>query len=107
MLAVIPQPVRALPDSWRKRVADRRTLSPVDPAADALETAAAELEATISKAEDGSRVLSSREFAEMRGVKEATVRKWCARGHLPGATKNGAGDWEIPFAATRRQRTRV
>jgi hypothetical protein len=107
MLAVIPQPLRALPDSWRKRVADRRTLSPIDPAADALETAAAELEATITKADDNSRMVSTREFALARGVKDGTVRKWCARGLLAGAQKNAADDWEIPLTATRRRRTRA
>jgi hypothetical protein len=106
MLAVIPQPLRALPDSWRKRVADRRTLSPVDPAADALEKAAAELEATITTAEDGSRMLSTREFAETRVAQDGTVRKWCARGELPGAHKNGADDWQIPANATRTRKRR-
>lgn len=105
-LHTIPQPVRDMPAQWRQRVKERRALTSVDPAADALERAANELDAAIAASQDTGRMLSSREFAASRGLRDATVRKQCAKGWLPGAKKNDAGDWEIPAAATRARPTR-
>jgi hypothetical protein len=102
---VIPQLIRELPDRWQQRIAEGRESLIVDTnAANALEAAANELRDAIAKAQDATRMLTTREFAELRGVREATVRKWCARGELAGATKNISDDWRIPVAATRIRR---
>lgn len=104
MLAVIPSPIRTLPERWRSRVASRRELTANDPAADALELAARELETALQVAEEASRTLSTAEFARIAHVLEATVRKWCARGLLPGATHDESGRWRIPADARRTRK---
>jgi hypothetical protein len=38
-------------------------------------------------------------------VRDGTVRKWIDAGELE-ATKNGAGDWEIPRGAVRTRKKR-
>jgi hypothetical protein len=101
MLTIIPSAIREMPESWRERAAVRRGDTPVDPVADAYEKAARELEAAIDEAQSAARLVTAREFAELRGVREGTVRKWCARGELTGATKNISGDWRIPVTASR------
>jgi hypothetical protein len=106
MLVVIPQPVRDMPARWRKRVEERRALTTVDAAADALETAARELDAAIAAAVDTSRMLSTTEYAAHAGIRPGTVRKWCARGELQGARKDGADDWQIPATAARVRKPR-
>jgi hypothetical protein len=101
MLAIIPTILRELPEQWRRIVADRRALTAIDPAADAFEKAAKELDAALAKAEDTNRMVPAREFAELRGVRPGTVRKWCARGLIPNAMKNPSGDWLVPLSANR------
>lgn len=107
MLAVIPTSLRDIPARWRQRVAERRVLTSVDPAADALELAAKELEDAITKAAAVDAMITVEEYANPRGIGPATVRKWCARGEMPGAAKNDAGHWMIPVHAVRpRKRVR-
>jgi hypothetical protein len=106
MLMLVPDNVRRLSDRWMGVVADRRALSAIDPAADAFAKAAKELADEITRAEDATRHVSVVEFAQLRGVRPGTIRKWCARGLLAGAVKNAAGDWEIPVGATRARTVR-
>lgn len=107
MLAVIPSPIREIPDRWRTLVRERRSLTAVDPAADALERAANELDAAIAKAADADRMVTPEEYAKPRGIGPATVRKWCRAGELPGAVLNDASKWLIPAHAVRpRKRIR-
>lgn len=102
MLFPVPLPVRDLPNRWRQRIADGRESMLIDTrAAEILTSAATELEAAIATAQDGNRLVSVREFAELRGVRPATVRKWCKRGLVPNATKTAAGDWVLPLSANR------
>lgn len=105
-MSAVPSPVKQLAESWRARVKERRALTLVDPAADALERAASELDAAIAESQSESRLVGSVEFARARGVLPSTVRKWCARGDIPGAVKNDAGDWEIPVNARRAPHAR-
>lgn len=99
---IVPTPVRVLPERWRQRIAEGVAGRLVDPrAVEALEAATEELEAAIAEAQSATRMVSTREFAELRGVRQSTVRKWCARGLLAGATKNGADDWRVPVTAVR------
>jgi hypothetical protein len=104
MIAVIPAPVLELPERWAKRIADRRTVPTVDPVADSFELAMRELNEAIDQSRDAARLVSTSEYAALHGVRPSTVRKWCARGQLAGAQKNGAMDWMIPAGATRRRR---
>jgi hypothetical protein len=101
MLAIIPTSLRDIPARWRTQVAERRRLTVVDPAADALERAAKELESAIDEAAALGRMVTVEEYATPRGIGPGTVRKWCIRGEMPGATKNDAGKWLIPVTAVR------
>lgn len=89
-----------MPTRWRTLVRERRQLTSVDPAADALELAAKELENALQEATEQRMVLVS-EYARIRGVGPGTVRKWCLRGEIPGATQDEAGKWRIPSTAIR------
>lgn len=102
MLAIIPTSLRDMPGRWRSLVRERRQLTSVDPAADALELAAKELEQAIDAAQDESRLLTTTEYAKVRRVGAGTVRKWCLRGELPGATLSEANAWLIPSTASRK-----
>lgn len=107
MLAVIPSPLREIPDRWRALVRERRTLTAIDPAADALEKCARELEDAMTEAANAGRMLTPEEYAAPRGISPASVRKWCRAGEMPGATQNEAGKWQIPATAVRpRKRVR-
>jgi hypothetical protein len=92
--------VRGVIDAWKQDVAKRRTVTAVDPIADAFEHCAAEMESEIARAINANRLLTVEQFARLRDVDGSTVRRWCLRGELPGE-KNEAGDWMIPAHATR------
>src|SRR4051812_32876818 len=91
--------VNELPRFWRDKANERRQLTSIDPAADALELAAKELERAIAEENIAGRRVGTTEFARLKSVLPATVRKWCAKGWLAGATKNVGGDWDIPANA--------
>lgn len=57
------------------------------------------------------RQLTTAEVAERLGVRPVTVRVWCERGLVPGATREGSGNravWRIPEESVAHiQRPRV
>lgn len=103
--SLIPTEIRKLVDTWKKEVSQRRAVTPHDPIADATAFRARELEDTIKLVEQSTKTFSTREYAKLKGVRDGTVRKWIDAGELE-ATKNAAGDWEIPRTAARTRKTR-
>ena len=56
-----------------------------DPAAEALEYAASELEQDLTMLEHGTAYLTTTEYAVLHGIRSSqTVRNWCRRGQMPG-----------------------
>ena len=45
-----------------------------------------------------SRMITTRQAAERRGVAQVTVRRWCQQGKVRGAIRIGR-DWMIPATA--------
>lgn len=103
IVALVPPEIKKLVTSWKKEVHDRREVTPHDPIADAFAYKAKELEDTITSIEQSKKAFSTREFARIHHVQDGTVRKWIDAGELE-ATKNGAGDWEIPRTAARKRK---
>jgi hypothetical protein len=107
VLAVIPPSIRDIPNRWRAEAAQRRRRTPGDQVAEAMETSAKELESEIAAAELASRMLTATEYASVRKVAVATVRKWCAKGELAGAVQDDAGEWSIPSSSLRIRKKKV
>ena len=103
--ALIPREIRTRVDSWMQEVKQRREVTPHDPVADTFAYCAKDLEETIKRVEKATPTFTTRQFAQLKGVRDGTVRKWIDAGELE-ATKNGAGDWEIPRGAVRTRKKR-
>lgn len=69
--------------SYRAEAAQRRKLSKHDPAADALEYAANDLELRIRVLTDPTAERTPEEYAAEKGVSAQTVRNWINAGRLP------------------------
>jgi DNA-binding transcriptional regulator YiaG len=91
---------------WETDALTMRKMTPVNPPADTLDYAAKQLLDLVRTVGTAMRKLAPRRFAELHGVSEQTVRRWCARGELPGARQTARGEWEIPADATRTSRRR-
>lgn len=91
---------KGLAAQWRQEAAQRRGRTKVDPAADALDSCAAELDATLAAIERDTKPLTVAQYAKQVGAYPGSVRKWIVRGQLT-AEKNAAGDWLIPRGARR------
>jgi excisionase family DNA binding protein len=103
--ALIPVEIRKRVDSWKTEVSQRRAITPHDPVADTFAYCAKDLEETIKLVEKSTPTFTTRQFAQLKGVRDGTVRKWIDAGELE-AHKNGAGDWEIPRGAVRTRKKR-
>lgn len=104
MRALILSQIRGLVARWRDE-SDLHARRGAAPTAAAVTSCADELTATLDALEKDTRMLTVRQFATARHVNAATVRKWIARGELPGAEKMGDGGWRIPASAQRARRT--
>lgn len=87
--------LRQLAGSWKEEADRRRAVFAADPAAGALDYAAAELVETVRLLEGRTLMLTTSEFGQAHGVCAQTVRNWCARGAVAGAIMMG-GEWRIP-----------
>jgi excisionase family DNA binding protein len=90
-------------ESWREEVLRRRAITTIDPIADVFLYCASDLEQRLAKAKESKPTYTTREYAGVKGVRDSTVRKWIQKGQLE-ATKNAAGDWDIPRTAVRRKK---
>lgn len=104
-IAFVPPQIKDLVASWKKDVSALRELTPHNPIADVTAYRARELEDAI-KAIESTKTFSTREYARIHHVQDGTVRKWIEAGELE-ATKNGAGDWEIPRTAARKRKRKT
>ncbi|MFL5481111.1 MAG: hypothetical protein ACJ8AK_02890 [Gemmatimonadaceae bacterium] len=105
-IALVHPDLKKLAASWRKKVNELREDWPDDPRAYITLTCVRELEETIASIEQLTKTFSTREYARIHHVQDGTVRKWIEAGELE-ATKNGAGDWEIPRTAVRKRKRRT
>ena len=105
-IALVHPDIKKLAASWKKEAADLRDVTATNPIADVTAYRAKQLEETIASIEQSTRTWSTREYARIHHVFDGTVRKWIERGELE-ATKNGAGDWEIPRSAVRKRKRRT
>jgi excisionase family DNA binding protein len=105
-IAFVPPEIKKLADAWKKEVSALRELTPHNPIADVTAYRARELEDTIKSIEMSTKTFSTREYARIHHVQAGTVRKWIEAGELE-ATKNGAGDWDIPRAAVRKRKRKT
>lgn len=90
----------------RAEAASRRQWTPTDPAADALDRAAARCEEKTAEILSPTRILTPAEFgAEQEPpVHESTVRRWCDQGELDHERDGKL--YRIPAGAVRRERDR-
>lgn len=95
MIARVWADFRQLADAWQKDADRRRAVFEADPAAGALDYAAAELREKVRLLEGSTLMLTTTEFGQQHGACAQTVRGWCARGLLSGAIMAG-GEWRIP-----------
>lgn len=92
--------------AWREEVQLRRDRSAVDPVADAMESCARDLEATIRKLELACDRLTTEQYATLHGTTPQTVTRWIRNGELD-AEKTATGDYLIARLATRHARIRL
>ena len=78
-----PLPLPELASTWRTRAAELRRVADAEGAARALESAAAELDATLASESD--RLLTIREAAALTGRAPETLRKAIREGRIPNA----------------------
>lgn len=100
-MQAVPIELLQAAEDWEREAQSQRRMSPTNPVADTLAYCAADLRERAKQADAARRTCATAEYARTHGVAPATVRKWCARGELPGATRTVGGDWCIPFTATR------
>lgn len=70
---------------WRTDAASRKSLWPDDPVAGTLAHASAELTSELSRLTREAARVSTAQYAELRGVRPQTVRRWIRRGYLEAA----------------------
>jgi len=97
--------VRGVIAAWRQEVQQRHRVTKVDPAADAMELCASELESELARVEAASKLLTVEQYARATNVSPSSVRRWCLRGEL-AAERTPAGDWIIARSARRVPRVR-
>lgn len=90
--------IEGLAESWIQESERRHKVSAVDPVADALTYAAAELLERLRLLKTSGAEMSVEDFAAAHHVEGATVRRWCRTGRIIGArlTPNG---YKIPADA--------
>lgn len=89
--------VRQLVSAWRADATARRQRAPSDPAAEVLDSCAAELQEKFAAV--SVEPLTPEEFGVLRGgVTAQTVTSWCRKGWLE-AYRDDAGHWRIPRSA--------
>jgi excisionase family DNA binding protein len=102
-IALVHPDIKKLAAAWRKEANDLREATQVNPIADVTAYRAKQLEDAITAIEQSTKTFSTREYARIHHVQAGTVRKWIDAGELD-ATKNGAGDWDIPRTAVRKRK---
>ena len=104
-----PLPLPELAATWRTRAAELRRIADAEGAARALESAAADLDATLAAESD--RLLTIREAAALSGRAPETLRKAIRQGRIPNAGRAGrprvrSGDLgAVPARQTGRDRS--
>lgn len=93
--------------AWQLDVLSMREKSAVNPPADTLEYAAKDLLALVHVVRAKAARLTPTQYARLHKTSEQTVRRWCAKGELPGARQTSRGEWEIPADAVRTSRLRA
>lgn len=96
----------ALAGQWRSRAADRRTVTPDDPAAHALMFCAGALDDAVRELRDGTTRLTVNQYASLVVTSPASVRRWIRKGELQ-AEQDAKGEWHIPRHARRKLPPRV
>lgn len=99
--------VRDLAFEWRMKAAERRKVSKVDQAADALDFCAGELEQRVQAIESEPTRLTVEQYAKLAhvDVTPQTVRSWIRAGRLP-AIETAKGYRISPDANALPQRRR-
>lgn len=93
-----------LATAWEDEATQRKQRTPTDPVADAIASCAMDLRTRMAVVERDSAYMTTEQYASQHGVHEASVRRWCMAGELPGAQKDHNDNWRIPRDA-KRQRT--
>lgn len=100
----ISEALKSLAESWVKEAAQRRARTPNDQTADALESQARELLATIERVERETATLTVEQYADEHDVDPSTVRRLCGKGQIEGAVKGLDNEWHIPRDARRLEK---
>lgn len=102
MIATLVRRFDALAADLQSAAQVRRAVTPVDPAADALEYASRQLAGLCARVLEETRFLTVAEFARLQQTSESNVRLWIKRGEIhPLPEKNVRGEWEISREARR------
>lgn len=103
MLDVVISEFRQFASRLKTEVAKRRSVTRMDPVADAWEFVATDLDELTDKVSQATERLTPAQFARLNKTTAQTVTAWCRAGKLRGAVPNGRS-YLIPRGAVAPRR---
>ena len=95
--AFIPSAVvRDALEQYEAELKRRREVSTADPVADGIAYVVRDIKERVARAERDAEPLTAEQFAALRHVSPAAVRKWCAQNRIAGAYRAPDQSWRIP-----------